>query len=181
MKRFIFFLFVLCATFQLSAKDNAPAFFARIIPDRPQVTAGDSMLISVVLYAQYPIAQAECTSTFQVNGKGKATCRSRRLPINRDATANRVRENGHTYFTLVMDQYVVAPSAPASYSIQPLKFKAKLQEVVSMPDLFDQMMGAMPEYKNHNVQTTSSTFTFEAQPKPTRSTKEMIRSGATLL
>lgn len=181
MKRILSILLLLCSVMSLSAKGGEPEFFARIIPDRKQVIAGDSMLVSVVLYAQYPIAEAECTNALKIVSKGKATCRSRRLSINRDATASRTRENGRIYYTLVMDQYVVAPSAAASYSIQPLKFKAKLQEVVSMPDLFDQMMGARPEYRTHQASTTSSPFTFEACPKPTRSTEEMIQSGATLL
>lgn len=181
MKRIYSILILLSCVFSLSAKGGEPGFFARIIPDRQQVIAGDSMLVSVVLYAQYPIAEAECTNTLKITSKGKATCKSRRLPINRDATASRTRENGRIYYTLVMDQYVVAPSAATSFSIQPLKFKAKLQEVVSMPDFFDQMMGARPEYRTHQVSATSDTFTFEASPKPTRSTQEMIRSGATLL
>ena len=181
MKRIYSILILLCCVLSMSAKSGEPGFFARIIPDRQQVIAGDSMLVSVVLYAQYPIAEAECTNTLKITSKGKATCKSRRLPINRDATASRTRENGRIYYTLVMDQYVVAPSEATSFSIQPLKFKAKLQEVVSMPDFFDQMMGARPEYRTHQVSTTSDTFTFEASPKPTRSTQEMIRSGATLL
>ena len=181
MKRLFFFLLLLSATLSVAAKGSDAAFFARIIPDRQQVIAGDSMLLSVVLYAEYPIAQAECTNAFTITNKGKNACRSRRLSINRDATASRVRENGRIFYTLVLDQYVVAPSVAATYSVQPLKIKAKLQEVVRMPDLFDQMMGARPEYKAHDVNGTSEVFTFEAKPKPQRSTEEILRSGATLL
>ena len=46
-----------------------------------------------------------------------------------------------------------------------------------MPDLFDQMMGAQPQYREVKVQGSSSTFTFEVKQKPLRSTQEMMRSS----
>lgn len=78
---------------------------ARILPDRTTLYAGDSMLVSVVLYATAPIAKAECTSQFVVKGK----CDVRKLDIDRNATAGRTREGRQMYYTLVWNQYVVAP------------------------------------------------------------------------
>ena len=149
--------------------------------DRNGVLAGDSMLVSVVLYSQYPIAEAECTTTFKVSGKGNAKCTARRLGINRNATASRTREGRNVYYTLVWDQYVVAPDAVGTYTIPSLKFSAKLQQVVRMPDLFDQMMGASPEYRTHKVSGSSESFTFEAKEKPRRSTRDILSSGGTML
>lgn len=154
-------------------------FFARIIPDRTTVYANDSMLVSVILYASYPIAKAECTTDFKV--KGHNDCRTRKLAINRNATASRVRENGRIYYTLVWAQYVVAPSAAGKYTIPTQKFKGTLQQIERMPDWFDQMMGAQPQYKTHTVSGTSEPFVFQATEKPLRSTQELMHSSGTLL
>lgn len=156
----------------MSAERKAE-LFARILPDREQVYAGDSILLSVVLYASDPIAKAESTTTFGVKGKASV----RKLNINRNATAGRTRENGRLYYTLVWNQYVVAPTQPGTYTVGVQKFKATLQQVIAMPDLFDQMMGAQPQYREVKVQGSSPTFTFEVKQKPLRSTQEMMRSS----
>lgn len=163
----LFLLFASLATFAASEEE----FFARIVADRETVYAGDSMLVSVVLYASQPIAKAECGSAFKVSGN----CRTRQLNINRDATAGRTREGRKVYYTLVWTQYVVAPQRTGTYTIAAQKFKGTLQQVVRMPDLFDQMMGARPEYRETKVKGESKTFTFEVKEKPLRSTQEMLR------
>ena len=85
------------------------------------------------------------------------------------------------YYTLVWNQYVVAPQKTGTYTIPVQKFKATLQRVVRMPDLFDQMMGAQPEYQNVKVQGVSKTFTFEVKEKPLRSTQDMMRTSGGVL
>lgn len=176
MKRLLFTLFVVVLTLQVRAANNEQ-FFARIIPDRDVIYAGDSMLVSVVLYATSPIAKAECSTEFEVKGK----CNTRKLNINRNATAGRTREGQHVYYTLVWNQYVVAPTRTGKFVIPTQKFKATLQKVISMPDFFDQMMGAQPQYKNIKVQGSSDAFTFEVTEKPLRSTQEMMRNGKGVL
>lgn len=176
MKRLLFALFIAVLALQVRAAEDAH-LFARIIPDRDVVYAGDSILVSVVLYATSPIAKAESTTDFMVKGK----CSTRKLPINRNATAGRTREGQNIYYTLVWNQYVVAPTHAGKYTIPVQKFKATLQKVVRMPDFFDQMMGAQPEYKNIKVQGASKAFTFEVTEKTLRSTQEMMRSGKGVL
>lgn len=171
---FLIILMLLCSPLQLLAKGT---FFVRIMPDRETLYAGDSMLVSVVLYASSPIAKAECTTDFSVKGK----CDVRKLNINRNATAGRTREGRNVYYTLVWSQYVVAPSKVGSYTIPTQRFKATLQQVVSIPDLFDQMMGATPKYREEKVECSSKPYVFEVKEKPLRSTQEMIRSGAGVL
>lgn len=174
-------LVVVLTTAHAAEADSKPEFFARIVPQSNSLIAGDSMLVSVVLYAEYPIAKAECTNTFRVKARkgGKAT--ARRLSINRDATASRSREGRRVYYTLVWDQYVVAAEGIDEFTVQPLKFKATLQQVISMPDLFDQMMGAQPEVRNVSASCTSEAYTFTTKEKPRRSTSDAIRSGSTVL
>lgn len=169
------FLLILLAL-PLAAKSEA-TLFARIVPDREQVYAGDSMLVSVVIYSSLPIAQAQCSTDFKIKGK----CKVRKLNINRDATAGRTREGRNIYYTLVWNQYVVAPQQVGSFTIPAQKFKATLQQVVRMPDIFDQMMGARPEYKEVSAQGGSDSFTFEVKEKPLRSTQEMMQSGKVVL
>ena len=171
---FVFLIMLLLCPLQMFAKDT---FFVRIMPDRTTLYAGDSMLVSVVLYASAPIAKAECTTDFSVKGK----CDVRKLNIDRNATAGRTREGREVYYTLVWSQYVVAPSKVGSYTIPTQRFKATLQQVVSMPDLFDQMMGATPKYREIKAECTSKPFTFEVKEKPLRTTREMMRSGAGVL
>lgn len=146
----------------------------RIMPDRKQIYAGDSMLVSVVLYASSPIAKAEAKSDFTVKGK----CKSRKLRINRNATSGRTREGRNVYYTLVWDQYVLTPSGEGEYTIPAQKFKVTLNKVVYMPDLFDQMMGASPKYEQEEVTASSAKFTFEVKQRPLRSTQEIMSSGA---
>lgn len=179
MKQFIiFFLGVLFAVLPVSAAHAHDSdFFVRILSDREQVYAGDSMLVSVVLYAPHPITQAEAKDNFKVSG-GK--CGFRPLSINRNATAGRVREGQQVYYTLVWAQYVVSPSSTGKYKISSVKFDATLQQTVRMPDLFDQMMGARPEYKEISVSAKSDVFTFEVKEKPLRSTRDMMRTGTVL-
>ena len=50
MNRFILSLLLLVFALPMSAERKAE-LFARILPDREQVYAGDSVLLSVVLYA----------------------------------------------------------------------------------------------------------------------------------
>lgn len=175
MNRFILSLLLLMVFALPMSAERKAELFARILPDREQVYAGDSVLLSVVLYASDPIAKAESTTTFGVKGKASV----RKLNINRNATAGRTRENGRLYYTLVWNQYVVAPTQPGTYTIGVQKFKATLQQVIAMPDLFDQMMGAQPQYREVKVQVqgSSPTFTFEVKQKPLRSTQEMLRSS----
>lgn len=179
MKQFIIlFLGVLFAVLPVSAAHAHDSdFFVRILSDREQVYAGDSMLVSVVLYAPHPITQAEAKDNFKVSG-GK--CGLRPLSINRNATAGRVREGQQVYYTLVWAQYVVSPSSTGKYKISSVKFDATLQQTVRMPDLFDQMMGARPEYKEISVSAKSDVFTFEVKEKPLRSTRDMMRTGTVL-
>lgn len=176
MKYFITLLLFFLPVLDLSAEDLGD-FFVRILPDRETIYTGDSMKVSVVLYSAYPIAKAEATSDFKVKGK----CGVRRLTIYRDATIGRVRENGRVYYTMVWAQYVLSPTQSDTYTIPAQKFKATLQQVVRMPDFFDQMMGAQPEYKEIKVTGASKTFTFKTTEKPLRSTQDVIKSGGTIL
>lgn len=176
MKTYIvaFVLAFLLLPFTACAKGT---LFVKIVPDRTTIYAGDSMLVSVVLYASAPIAKAQCSTDFSVKG----SCSVRKLDIDRDATAGRTREGRNVYYTLVWNQYVMAPQKKGKYTIPAQKFKATLQQVVSMPDWFDQMMGATPKYSEEKVQCTSEPFTFEATEKPLRTTQEMMRSGTGVL
>lgn len=65
MKRLLIPLLLMLMVLPLRAATK-DVLFARILPDRTTLYAGDSMLVSVVLYATAPIAKAECTSQFVV-------------------------------------------------------------------------------------------------------------------
>lgn len=170
------FILLLLISLPLSAAEKK-TLFARIMPDREQVYAGDSMLVSVVLYSSAPIAKAECLTNLSVKGK----CTLRKLDINRDATAGRTRYEGLIYYTLVWNQYVFAPQKAGDYTIPVQKFKATLHKIVRVPDIFDQMMGAQPEYREIKLQGESKSFTIHVTNRPLRSTREMMQGGAGVL
>lgn len=177
MNKLLTYLILLCWALPMQGQKSSD-FFVRVLPDREQVFAGDSMLVSVVLYATQPIAKAECSTDFEIKG-GK--CNVRKLSINRNATAGRSLEGRNIYYTMVWNQYVIAPQKPGTYYIPTQKFKATLQQVVSMPDLFEQMMGARPKYRDINVQGKTNEFKFVVTEKPRRSTQEMIQNGGGVL
>ncbi len=176
-KSLLLLCLLLAATLSLHAAEKE-TFFVRIVPQGESLIVGDSMLVSVVLYASQPIAKAECNSKFTVKG-GK--CGVRKLPIDRNATASRVREGRNVYYTLVWNEYVIAPKQTGKLTIPAQSFTATLQKVVRMPDLFGQMMGEQPEYKSVKVSASSKPFTIEAKERPLRSTQEMLRQGAGVL
>lgn len=176
MKKNILIFFSLLLALPLLAEDKGE-LQVRIVADRETVYAGDSVLLSVVLYASAPIAKAECATNFSVSGK----CRVRKIDINRNATASRVREGRKIYYTLVWAQYVVSPEKTGQFSVPSQKFKTILQQVVRMPDLFDQMMGARPEYKELKATASSEVYKFEVREKPLRSTQEIMRGGGIVL
>lgn len=178
MKKIFLSLLVLAAAGARAAGRGGEELFARVVASPAAVCAGDSALFSVVLYATAPIARAECATKFRVDGRGGSGVR--KLEVDRDATASRVRENGRVYYTLVWAQYVVSPRGAGKYTVPPQRFKATLRRAVRVPDLFDRMMGAEPEYREERVTGGSEAFAFEVKEKPLRSTREMMRSGSVL-
>ncbi len=170
---------LLCTLTTLAAARDGERLFARVVAEPSEIYAGDSTLVSVVLYSTAPVASAECSTKFRVNGKGKSDVRQ--LAVNRDATASRVREGGRVYHTLVWAQYVVALHDVAKYTVPQQKFKATLRRAVRVPDMFDRMMGVQPEYRETRVEGVSEELTLEAKEKPLRSTQEMMRSGGGVL
>lgn len=147
---------------------------AKIVLDRDKVYVGDSVVVWVMLYTSSPIAKAECTTDFSVKGK----CNVTKVDIDRNSTVGRMRQGGNTYYTMLWNQYVVVPQKTGNYTIPTQKFKAFLKQLVSMPDLFEEMMGAVPMYKVEKVEGVSSPLTFEVKERPLRSTQEMMRSGS---
>lgn len=177
MKLLIYSLFFCCLQAVLPLKaQSAAGFFVRVHPERETLYVGDSMLVSVVIYSTDPISKATTKDKLEIKGN----CSIRRIPINREASAGRIREGGKLFHTLVWAQYMVAPAKKGRYEIKSMKFKANLQHVVSMPDWFDQMMGAQPEYRYYKAEGSSEVFKFEVKEKPLRNTREMMKSGRVL-
>lgn len=178
MKRTLFLLLLSLLPLLASASSAAKETLqVRILTDPTSIYSGDSMLVSVVLYSSAPVASASCEGKISIDGK----CKVRQLPVDRQGTAGKVREGQSIYYTLVWAQYVVAPLQAGRVTIPPIRFNATLQRVVRMPDFFDQMMGARPEYKETKVSATSAPFVVEIKDKPLRSTQEMMRRGSSVL
>ena len=167
---FLLSVVFICSLLPSSARSESD-FFVRIYPDKETVYEGDSLLVSVVLHASFPIHHLEEIHPFKHKGK----CQVRPLGIRKDPTNGQTRIGNQIYYTLVWEQYVITPQGTGRYEFISPQFKGILHEVTRMPDWIDQMMGARPEYKEHKVKAPEASFSFQIKEKPLRTTEEMMR------
>ena len=160
----------ICFFLTVTAQSNSDCF-VRIYPDKETIYEGDSLLVSVVLHSIYPIHQAEETCHFKYKGNGTV----RPLCIHKDNAAGQTRIDKKLYYTLVWEQYMIAPKHSGNFEFFSPQFKAILREITDMPSWIDQMMGAEPKYKDHSVKAKSTSYKFKVKEKPLRTTEEMMK------
>lgn len=180
MRKLLFPLLLLVGVLDVSVaralpaddKDKASDFFVRAVPDRSEVIAGDSLLVSYVVYAAAPIASLESNDEPKVrNG------RLRRLPVRREATSSRVMENGRVYYTLVWSQYVVAPKGVGEVTLSPCEFKGTLHVYPAPRDPFEAFFGTNEPPRKVKVKAHSEKLQISVKPKPKRSNSDLSRGG----
>lgn len=161
-----------------SERNVEPKVFARVVPEKSEIYVGDSMLVSVMLYASLPIESAKAKDDLEVKSKGRFQLR--KLPIHRELTAGRTVEDGQILYTLVWAQYIFTPKGTGSYRIPEMKFEATLQEILRIPDFMDRMFGAQPEVRTHRINGGSEELEIEVIERPLRTTLEMMQGGNVL-
>lgn len=177
LRFFLAFLFVL-PTYVYGQEKEKLVFFARVEPDRQEVYTGDSCLVSIVLYANYPFKKIDDKqSQLRVRG-GHA----RLLPMSTSRWQRQVQVENTLYYALVWQQYVVGSEKEGQTRLSGLHFKGEFSIIYESPDLFDHFFGNGRREVGQltgNCQLTPYSLQFTHPPK--RSTQEMLRSGTPML
>lgn len=167
-----FLLPSVCAEAALTQDD----FFVRIHADKEKIYSGDSLLLSVVIYASYPIQKIEVANHYKVKGD----CKVRKIKIDRNSALGRTQIGNRIYYTLVWEHYVVSSKNAGNIEFFSPTFKGVLKETVYMPDWTEMFMGAEPKYRIHKVKSEVTKRIVQVQEKPLRSTQEMMRNRIVL-
>ena len=157
-----------CLKSHAQSKDH---FFVRVITDRDTIYEGDSLLISVVLYASSPLAQVKAKGTCKTKGKHSLRARTN----SQRAIQGQSRIGRQVYHTLIWKQYVMTPKMTGIHCFKSPAFQGVLQKCISMPDWTEQIMGVQPQYKQIEVKAQSEKVYVNVKEKPLRTTQEMMR------
>lgn len=176
-------LAMLATTLPVHAADKDDIdFFARCESARTSITAGDSILVNVVLYSNHPFQQAECT-TKNVKIKGGNV---RSVPRRGDRQQQKVRLERGIYYAIVWQQYVVGSDKVEEIRFPEIHFDGTFvvydsEEMYSPFDPFG--FFSTPKRKSHNVSSRCKTepFSIQIEARPKRSTQEVISSGARVI
>lgn len=177
--RFLILMLIWCFSLTSFAKSKEKiTFFAQYECSKPNVTAGDSIVVSVVLYCSHPFHDVHCT-TKSVKIKGG---HSRLITTRGQRQQQQVRHEGSTYYAVVWERYVVGSESVGNISFASLKFEGKFivydSEYEYEPlDPFG--FFSRPTRKSHQVDATckSDKFKLPVVSRPKRSTQEIISSG----
>lgn len=153
-------------------------FFAQYECSKPNVTAGDSIVVNVVLYSSHPFEDVKCT-TKSVKIKGG---HSRRVVARGQRQQQQVRHEDGIYYAVVWDRYVVGSEKVETITFPPLKFSGQFivydSEYEYEPlDPFG--FFSRPTRKSHQAEASCKTSKFKLPvvARPKRSTQEVISSG----
>lgn len=181
---FIFTLFTCLISFlplNAADKDNID-FFVRCESAKTSITAGDSILVNVVLYSSHPFQKADCT-TKNIKIKGG---HSRLVPRRGDRQQQKVRLEGGIYYAIVWQQYMVGSDKVEEIRIPEMHFDATFvvydsEEMYSPFDPFG--FFSAPRRKSHTATSRckSDPYTISVEARPKRSTQEVISSGARVI
>ena len=86
-------------------KKPAEVFMAETVLEKSEIHKGDSLLVSVVIYASQPFDQIGTAPELKIKN---ATVRPLRFRV--ENTQRRVRRDGRVLYSIVCAQYVVCPS-----------------------------------------------------------------------
>lgn len=144
--------------------------FARVYCDYDRLIAGDSCVISYVVYATSPFKMVEKLSKVKVkNGEVRPwTLRRQHL--------QRVREQGAVYYALLVEEYVVKTKDVGKFVIAPRDYVVELS-IEEYEDPFDAFFAPPSKVRKVKLKGESDRFVLNVVNKPMRTTKQMLRSG----
>lgn len=178
MRYLLILMFSLLSVASSAKTKDDITFFAQYECSKPSVTAGDSIVVNIVLYSSHPFQDVKCTSkSFRIKGG-----HSRRITTRGQRQQQQVRHEGAIYYAVVWDRYVVSGDAVGNISFPELKFEGKFivydSEYEYEPlDPFG--FFSRPTRKSHEASASckSGKFRLPVTSRPKRSTQEVLSSG----
>ena len=176
---FLKYLLLALSLLSLSAfadKKPAEVFMAETVLGKSEIHKGDSLLVSVVLYASQPFDQVGSAPELKIKN---ATVRPLRFRV--ENTQRRVRRDGRVLYSIVCAQYVVCPSETGTYVVPPLKIEGAYRVYQQAQTPFDDFFGVPRKYDVVKAKAATEKVSFETTPKPLRTTRDAIRQGGAVL
>ena len=157
-------------------KKPAEVFMAETVLEKSEIHKGDSLLVSVVIYASQPFDQIGTAPELKIKN---ATVRPLRFRV--ENTQRRVRRDGRVLYSIVCAQYVVCPSETGTYVVPPLKVEGAYRIYQQAQTPFDDFFGVPRKYQAVKAKAVTEKVSFQTIPKPQRTTRDAIRQGGAVL
>ena len=157
-------------------KKPAEVFMAETVLEKSEIHKGDSLLVSVVIYASQPFDQIGTAPELKIKN---ATVRPLRFRM--ENTQRRVRRDGRVLYSIVCAQYVVCPSETGTYVVPPLKVEGAYRIYQQAQTPFDDFFGVPRKYDAVKAKAVTEMVSFQTTPKPLRTTRDAIRQGGAVL
>ncbi len=182
MKSRLHFLFLLLTTLLPLGTYARPAsdeidFFARIQPDPEVVYAGDSCVVSVVLYAKLPFKSVETTpDQLRIHGG------HHRLLPQRERTQTQVRLDRGIYYSTVWARFLVGRDEIGKMRFDRLRLNARFSVMEAVASPFADFFG--PEWREKEIRQASChlpALILSFQKPPQRTTRDILQSGGVIV
>lgn len=174
--RYLLLAFSLLSLPAIADKKPAEVFMAETVLEKSEIHKGDSLLVSVVIYASQPFDQIGTAPELKIKN---ATVRPLRFPV--ENTQRRVRRDGRVLYSIVCAQYVVCPSETGTYVVPPLKVEGAYRVYQQAQTPFDDFFGVPRKYDSVKAKAVTEKVSFQTIPKPQRTTRDAIRQGGAVL
>lgn len=167
---------------QKTPKDQAPkdevVFFARVVPEREQLFAGDSCLVNIVLYSSHDFADVEKKPEV-VTVKGG---RARLLPRRSSPVPFRVQMEEGIFNAVVWQQYVVGRDDVGNIRFSTPTFNATFAIIEMSDDPFERFFGfGQRNQRLVKAKCKLDAFTLPVVERPKRSSQDILQSGGSLI
>lgn len=172
----LFSLFLLTNLIAEAENKKEVQAFARTICNSQQLTAGDSIIVSVVIYASSPFKSVKAASNKDriVEGFGRP------LYIRNHNANQRVQEGDKIFYTYVFEQYVIGSEKTGTIKIPSIKFKAQFVIYDEPVTPYHEFWGIVPQHHIAEETITLAPYSINVIPRPKRSTKELMQNGGVL-
>lgn len=174
--KYLLLAFSLLSLPAFADKKPAEVFMAETVLEKSEIHKGDSLLVSVVIYASQPFDQIGTAPELKIKN---ATVRPLRFRM--ENTQRRVRRDGRVLYSIVCAQYVVCPSETGTYVVPPLKVEGAYRIYQQTQTPFDDFFGVPRKYDAVKAKAVTEKVSFQTTPKPLRTTRDAIRQGGAVL
>lgn len=158
-------------------EDKDIDLYARFIPNQEQLYAGDSCLVSVVLYATLPFHQIKGKVEAPKIKGGRA-----RLVAENHRDQERVRTERGVYYRLILQQYVVGSETTGHINFPQQKYEVELGVYQTSHHPFSFFFETPPQLvKTIGRKIVLPSFKLPVKERPKPSTQEMIRRGTPII